>query len=181
MIKLINANIEFVPIGLDNKLKLIENCGKAAKSLLESSGCEKVIIVWDLYPPWRDRQPCRYEDRQNIFHALQAEDIDLNCVSLVCICEELEAWLLADNNAVRDMIAELKHPHPVKRIQKFKDPDRIPNPKTKLTRIFNQEFGSNRRYIDYQDAVKIAKKITHFDKIKNYTETILVYFGMFFA
>ncbi|MEZ4527952.1 MAG: DUF4276 family protein [Desulfobacterales bacterium] len=123
--------------------------------------------MWDLYPPWRDSKPCRHEDRQNIFNALQTEGIELHRVSLVCICEELEAWLLADNKAVKDMIAELKHPHMVKKIQKFKNPDRIQSPRTKLTKIFNMELGSNRRYIDYQDAIKIAEKITQFDKIKN--------------
>ena len=167
LVKLINTDIEFVPIELNNKPKLIQHCGKAAKSLLELDGCEKIIIVWDLYPPWRDSKPCRHEDRQNIFHALKTERVDLHRVSLVCICEELEAWLLADNKAVRDMIAELKHPHTVKRIQKFKNPDRIQSPKTKLTKIFNMELGSNCRYIDYQYAIKIAEKITDLNRIKN--------------
>jgi len=165
--QLFNSDIEFAAIGMDNKPNMIEQCGKVTKSLLESDRCEKVIIVWDLYPPWGDRKPCRYEDRQNIFNSLRTEHIDLSRVSLVCICEELEAWLLADNKAVKDMIAELKHPHKVGKIQNYKNPDSISNPKKRLTKIFNQELGSSRRYIDYQDAVKIVKKITDFNKIKN--------------
>ncbi len=145
LVKLLNAGIEFVPIGMDNKPNMLENCGKTAKSLLETDGCQKVIIVWDLYPPWRDRKPCRYEDRQTLFNSLQTERIDLNQVALVCICEELEAWLLADNQAVRDMIAELKRPHKTGRIRKFNHPDNIANPKTRLNKIFNQELGSGRR------------------------------------
>ncbi|MDM8549509.1 DUF4276 family protein [Desulfobacterales bacterium HSG2] len=129
--------------------------------------CEKVIVIWDLHPPWRDEKPCRRQDRQNIFNALQSENIDLNRISLVCISEELEAWLLADHRAVKEMIAERKHPHPVGKIPKFKRPDKIPKPKTRLTKIFNQELGSRHRYVDYQHAILIAQKINDFGKIKN--------------
>jgi hypothetical protein len=52
---------------LDNKKKLVEDCGPVAKALL--SECEKVIIVWDLYPAWREKgiKPCRHEDCQANF------------------------------------------------------------------------------------------------------------------
>ena len=47
----LDPEIQFVASTLDNKKKLVENCGPVAKVLL--SECEKVIIVWDLYPAWR--------------------------------------------------------------------------------------------------------------------------------
>jgi len=166
LVKKLDPDIEFIPITLDNKKKLIEGCGKNANLLLES-GCVKIIIVWDLYPPWRDEKPCRHQDRESILDCLKAENIDLNRVSLVCICEELEAWLLADHRAVQDMIADLKYPHPVGKVPKFKKPDSISKPKIRLTKIFNQEIGKHRRYIDYQDAIKVAQNITDFNKIKN--------------
>jgi len=92
--------------------------------------------------------------------------VDLTNVFLVCIREELEAWLLADNRAVMAMLQPLKPSHPVGRISKFSNPDGIGNPKMRLTRIFNQELGSGRRYVDSQHAIMIAREIQNFSRIK---------------
>ncbi len=158
--------IQFIPSTLDNKKKLVEDCGPVAKALL--SECEKVIIVWDLYPAWREKgmKPCRHEDRQGIFQSLQAERVDLDKVFLVCIREELEAWLLADYRAVTAMLKPLKRPHPVGRISRFSNPDRIKNPKKRLTKIFTQELGVGRRYIDYRHAIMLVREITDFSRIR---------------
>ena len=63
----LDPTIQFIPSTLDNKKKLVEDCGPVAKALL--SECEKVIIVWDLYPAWREKgiKPCRHEDCQGNF------------------------------------------------------------------------------------------------------------------
>ena len=166
LVQMLDPAIEFVPSTLDNKKKLVEDCGAVAKVLLDE--CEKVIIVWDLYPAWRERgmRPCRHEDRQAIFRSLQAENVDLSKVFPVCIQEELEAWLLADNRAVTAMLKPLKRPHPVGRISRYSNPDRIRNPKATLTRIFNHELGNNRRYVDYQHAILIAREISNFNRIR---------------
>ena len=163
----LDPTIEFFSSTLDNKKKLIEDCGAVAKVLLDE--CEKVIVVWDLYPAWRERgmRPCRHEYRQAIFRSLQAENLDLDKVFLVCIQEELEAWLLADDRAVTAMLQPLKHPHPVSRIKRFSNPDSIRNPKMRLTRIFTHELGPRRRYVDYQHALLIARQIADFTKIRH--------------
>src|SRR5437016_5117087 len=44
--------IETVTMG--NKPSLISGCGDAAAGLL-ASGCERVLVIWDLYPPWGQR------------------------------------------------------------------------------------------------------------------------------
>lgn len=158
--------VQFIPSTLDNKKNLIEDCGAVAKTLLHE--CEKVIIVWDLYPAWREKgiRPCRHEDRLAIFRSLQTEQVDVRLVFLVCIREELETWLLADHRAVSAMLQSLKHPHPVSRISKFSNPDIIRNPKKRLTQIFTQELGSRQRYIDYRHALLIARKILDFNRIR---------------
>lgn len=162
----LDPTIEFISSTLDDKKRLVEDCGAVAKILLNE--CEKVIIVWDLYPAWRPKgiKPCRYEDRQSIFQSLHAENVNLNKVFLVCIKEMLEAWLLADYRAVTAMLRPLKHPHPVSRISRFSSPDSMRNPKQRLTRIFTQELGPRRRYVDYQHAIKLAREISDFNKIK---------------
>ena len=166
LVQKLDSTIEFVSSTLDNKKKLLEDCGAVAKVLLDE--CEKVIIVWDLYPAWREKgmKPCRHEDRLAIFQSLQAENVDLDKVFLVCIQEELEAWLLADNRAVKAMLEPLKHPHPVGRIIKCPNPDRVQNPKTRLTKIFTQELGAGRRYVDYQHAIKLVREISNFTRIR---------------
>ena len=163
----LDPSIQFIPSTLDNKKKLVEECGPVAKTLLGE--CEKVIVVWDLYPAWREKgiKPCRYEDRQSIFQSLQSEDVDLSRIFLVCIREELEAWLLADHRSVTAMLKPLKHPHPVSRISRFSTPDSINNPKKRLTKIFTQELGPRRRYVDYLHAILIAEKISDFTKLRH--------------
>jgi hypothetical protein len=162
----LDPTIQFIPNTLDNKKKLIGNCGSVAKTLLNE--CEKAIIVWDLYPAWREKgiKPCRYEDRLTIFQSLQAENVDLNKVILVCFQEELEAWLLADYRAITAMLQPLKHPHRVGRISRFSNPDSIRNPKKRLIKIFTQELGQRRRYVDYQHAIMIAREIPDFSRIR---------------
>jgi len=160
----LDPTIEFVPSTLDNKKKLVEDCGAVAKVLLDE--CEKVIVVWDLYPAWRARgvKPCRHADRQAIFQSLEAESVDLDNVFLVCIQEELEAWLLADNRAISAMLKPLKHPHLVGRVSRPRHPDRISNPKKRLENIFRQELGY--KYVDTRHALFISREIPDLNRIR---------------
>ncbi|MDO8724142.1 MAG: DUF4276 family protein [Syntrophales bacterium] len=151
---------------IDNKQNLLENCGPVAALLVKN--CDSVVILWDLYPAWRERgiKPCRKDDRLKIFSSLKTNNVPLQKVALVCIEEELEAWLLADIRAVNSVIAACKHPHPVGKLPNYKEPEKIKAPKTRLTRIFNQELGAYRRYVDYQDAIRIARAIPDFTKMR---------------
>jgi hypothetical protein len=160
----LKSGIEIDSQYMDDKKNLLKNCGAVASLLVRS--CDKVVIIWDLYPSWREKRikPCRKDDRQKIFTSLQSNNVPLNKVSLVCIEEELEAWLLADTRALRSYIATHKHPHPVGNLKNFKKPEGVKDPKTRLTKIFNQEVG--RRYIDYQDAITIAKAVPDFNHLK---------------
>ncbi|MGE0825386.1 MAG: hypothetical protein AB7G75_27675 [Candidatus Binatia bacterium] len=99
--RLLQSDIEIAHVTLDNKPKLVSECGAAAARLL-AEGCERVVIVWDLHPPWRSnkQKPCRKEDRETISSALSRAGVDAQQVSLVCIEEELEAWLIADGRAL---------------------------------------------------------------------------------
>jgi hypothetical protein len=165
-LKRLEPGIEIVPRFMDDKKNLLENCGPVAALLVES--CERVVILWDLYPAWRERhiKPCRKEDRLKIFASLRSSRVPPGKVALVCIEEELEAWLLADIRALRFVLAAHKRPRPVGKLPQFKNPERIRNPKTRLTKLFNQELGAHSRYIDYQDAIQIARAVPDFNKIR---------------
>src|SRR5260370_8298805 len=95
-----------------------------------------VLIVWDLYPPWREKgeKPCRRDDRQAIFHSLDAAGVSPDRVALVCIREELEAWLIADGRAVSKVLSTPTHPV---RIKDPKNPEPIQNPKKILNHLFH--------------------------------------------
>lgn len=162
----LNPNFEMIPRTLDNKRRLIEECGQVAKLLL--SECSRIVIVWDLYPAWREKgeKPCRHEDRENILASLTAHGLPSQKVTLVCIEEELESWLIADDRAIRSFIASKKAPHPVGRIPKIKNPDQTSNPKTRMTKLFNQELGQGIRYEDWKHALSIAEQIPDFNRLR---------------
>ncbi len=172
LVKKLDSEIKFTPITLgdktalgdeSNKKKLLQDCGKIAKLLLESDRCEKVIILWDLYPSHKEEKPCRRQDREDILARLQAEGVDLNRISLICISGEIETWLIADHRAIEDTIAYLKRPHPIEKIVKFRYPDRIKNPKKQLKKIFDK---NKLAYNEYQHPIQIAENIKDFREIK---------------
>ena len=47
----LQPQLEIISVTLDNKPKLIHNCGRSAAQLLKA-GCDRVLIIWDLYPAW---------------------------------------------------------------------------------------------------------------------------------
>ncbi len=161
----LKAEIECVARTLDNKQNLVRECGPVANVLLQN--CEHVLIIWDLFPPWRETAPCLHQDRVDIFKSLANAGVDQTKVSLVCIREELEAWLLADKRALQTVLAKMKHPHPLGTLKKYSNPDMIPQPKTKLIQLFQKELGKRRKYVDFRDAKKIVAAIPDFNKIRH--------------
>ena len=65
----LNGNIEMVARFLDNKQRLLSECGAVAAQLLTT--CSRVVVVWDLVPPWGTGKPCRHEDREQAFQSLK--------------------------------------------------------------------------------------------------------------
>lgn len=155
---------EFVAITLDNKPKLISGCGEAAKQFL-NNGCAQVFIIWDLYPAWRVKgeKPCRKEDRDNIFESLNAAQVPLDKVHLICIEQELEAWLIADGRSISSYLSTQTNQVAIGHESR---PDQVQNPKKKLNKHFTQNRGSNFNYIDYMHAEKLVALIPDYQKLK---------------
>ena len=142
--------IDVDPIPLGNKPGLLSGCGPAAANLLQQ-GCERIIIVWDLYPSWGEELPCRKEDCEKIQASLSKFDVPMRQVDLVCIEQELEAWLLADGRALATVLS--RPTHPVRRVQDVRNPDQESNPKARLKRNLQSApwtalFGANTRKED---------------------------------
>lgn len=155
-----NQEIELSFATLNNKKILVAECGAAAARLL-GEGCDRVIIVWDLHPPWRDTEPCRREDRENITASLNAADVDLARVHLVCISEELEAWLLADGRALSDFLSTPAHPV---HVRDYRWSESVRNPKREVYRLF--EGTRWRRYDDIIHADMIIRRLPDLSKIR---------------
>jgi hypothetical protein len=155
-------DVEVVSVTLGNKPNLIARCGDTAAQLLQDS-CQRVIIVWDLYPPWRPRgeNPCRREDREEIFTSLDQAGVSLTNIHLVCICEELEAWLLADRRAITAAISRMTGRQA--RITDTRRPELVRNPKAKLDNIFRQH--THRQYQGHNHAIKIIRELPDLTKI----------------
>lgn len=159
--RLLHPSLEIVHVTLDSKPKLTAECGTAAAKLL-AEGCERIVIIWDLHPPWRShrQKPCRKEDRETIFSSLSRAGVDAFQVSLVCIEEELEAWLIADGRALSSVLSRPAHPV---QIRDTKKPEKTRKPKTHLIRVFQQNGHS---YVDRIHAKKIVEALPDLTRLR---------------
>lgn len=159
---LLDTHVEVLSVTMNNKPNLIENCGAAAAQLLED-GCARVLIIWDLFPAWRERglKPCRHKDREQIFLSLQSAGVSRADVHLICIREELEAWLIADGRAVSAVLSTPTHPV---RGKDGKNAERILNPKKVLNRLFQRHSG--RPYVDRRHARQIVEQLPDLGRLE---------------
>jgi Domain of unknown function (DUF4276) len=163
--KQLDPHIVVVSSTLGSKSTLVELCGTEARALLELESCERVIIVWDLYPPWQERRqrPCRFNDCKYIKGSLNEAGLterQLERVYLVCIETELETLLLADAQALEMYLNSITRRSC--RIGRLRNPEHLTNPKGRLSQIFQEQAG--RKYLDMRDAEKIIK-LVNIDKI----------------
>lgn len=151
----LRPGVQLVSSTLDNKPNLLAEAGKVAVKLL-ADGCHCVLIVWDLRPAWPDtkNKPCRHNERQALSQSLaQAGIAENQPVYLVCIEQELESWVVADENCISEFLSTAAHPYTAKKVSK---PDRVQNPKSVMMNHFKTARGS--RYDDKIHAVKILSQ-----------------------
>lgn len=150
--KQIRPAISLVPDTLGNKRNLLTECGESAAALF-ADGCEKVIIIWDLYPSFkRKKDPCRHNDKKLIIESLDEAGVGSENVELICIEAELETWLVADYRAVRDVIRQWA---PSANIGRLKHALRSRDPKAVLDRLFREH--AKRPYQPHLHAERIVK------------------------
>ena len=150
--KHIDYNLQVVPRTLDDKPNLIAGCGSATAELLKD-GCDRVVIVWDLRPAWpyKECKPCLVDERQAIIESIREANLACEGIYLVCIKQELEAWLLADERAITSVLSRDAHPISIQRRRRV---DQIKNPKSILNNLFKEHKG--RRYVDRYHAEQIV-------------------------
>jgi hypothetical protein len=156
----LQPDIEIISRTLGNKPNLVADCGKAAAQLLKQ-GCDRIVIIWDLYPAWREKgqKPCRKEDRLAIQNSLTSAGVTSPNVSLICIEPELEEWFLYDSTALSAFLSTPEHPVTIRKI-----PNGGTNPKKCLNKIMKEKTG--KPYTDLYHAEAIVKEITNLNKLK---------------
>lgn len=162
---------EVVSRTLDKKPKLLSECGAVAHGLLTIDKCTRVLVVWDLYPGWRtdDEKPCRKADRSAALASIAAASLGTNRnISLVCISEELEAWLIGNVAAIRETIHRHLDPsrhYLTKKLKAVKTGEKTRNPKKHLMKVFREHGGI--QYLDRDHAHAIFANITDLKSLKD--------------
>jgi hypothetical protein len=155
---------DVVPLGSKPVMK--HSCGAWAKALLQR-GCRRVVIVWDLLPAWGEYEGkgCRHDDKEEIRASLGAAGLRSGDprIGTVCIEKMLEAWLLADERALGKFLGS--DPHPV-RVPREKNPERVPDPKAALSSRFRSSGSRHRRYVDWEHAIEIARRIPDLARLR---------------
>lgn len=150
---------EFIGVPMSNKDKLIQDCGREVKRLIEKEKCDRVFIVWDLAPAWPDmkQKRCRRRDKDGIERSLRAaygdDVLPEDKIVLLCIEQMLESWVIADAQAVMDYVKRPTHPAP--RFKEVRRPDEDRDPKARLIGYFAQ---AKRQYNEHVNAVPIIKR-----------------------
>ncbi len=149
----VRGDVAFSSITLDNKANLMRDAGQAARKLL-ADGCCCVLIVWDLRPAWDSKSKlCRRSERESVLASMDTAGIDATApVHLICIEQELESWLLADDGAISALLSTAAHRYPVRRV---KNPDRVPQPKAAMINHFQNARGW--RYDDKVNAIQVLR------------------------
>lgn len=165
LMKLPAVEVMCRPLGSLPDLK--SDCGNTAALMLQE-GCDQIVIIWDLYPGWRTdgKRPCLLEHRKEIIASLDEAKVNSKSVELVCIEEELEAWLLADHRALTRFI-ESKTVRENVRIGQQRQPERIDKPKTRLDNLVRKYWG--RPYTDRVHARMIVEQLENLDYIRRST------------
>lgn len=134
------------------KPNLIAQCGQVAQALFDS-GCDRVLIVWDVFPRW-GRPDGAQQDIEDIQIELTQSGLNAHpCLYLVPIKAELEAWLLADGSALS---AALSRPAHKAKIGDTKNVEDNTDPKNRLEAVFKRH---GRTYTPKSDAIRIVKSI----------------------
>ena len=149
--RLLGEDVRVEQSSAGNKKLLIQQAGKRAQALFDE-GCEKVLIMWDLWPAWGQAKPNEAEDVAAIDSSLRQAGVVNPCVYMLCVNRMLETLLLVDGNALTQLLGlRGKTPRHQNR------PSTIHDPKEYLGRWFKQARRAD--YVAHTHAKEIAKRV----------------------
>jgi hypothetical protein len=156
----VQFEIDIVP--MDNKERLIQQCGAAVARLFDD-GCDRVVILWDQRPAWPDKKGplCWANDRRDILASLAQAQLHDRPVHLVCIEREFESWLLYDERMLSCVLSTDAHKV---RVATQRHPHKMKNPKGTMSSLFDQHRGWT--YVDVQYARDFARCLQNLSRLR---------------
>lgn len=157
MARRLSPGIKVECASLGSKEQVFLKGPEAAEKLVTASGCDLVLIVWDLKPYWEQakQKTCQAEVAElkpkldSLSRATAAK------IKLLCLTWELETWLIADDRAVKEYLSTKAH----KSKFKCRSPMDKHDAKAFLDGVCKQHRGPSRRYVDVREAIQIAQLI----------------------
>ena len=155
---------EFLVSPMIDKRKLLEGAQGETQRLLDG-GCAKVFVLWDWHPleaRWSDRVKKRWKpgvcrvEAHELRGKLKAADLQSGRIVLICIAQELEAWALADHQAIAKVIGKRRR-LPVEPVRKTKKPEQCPDPEQTLENIFREFDVELAKYSDVPAIIEQAQ------------------------
>lgn len=96
-------NINAVFIGNRNKSDLFNDSPDQCENLFSIDNCDEVLIIYDLKPRFDTRSSQAIANfHANLTTKLVSKGLNMQRISIICIKQMLETWLIADENAVRN-------------------------------------------------------------------------------
>jgi hypothetical protein len=143
---------------MQDKRKLMQQGVNAAEKLLSAEKCERVFIVWDLQPEWRDDKgaPLDCEEECDLLRQQLTDRGIEDRVDLICILQMLETWIVADHPAVSAHLSRPAHPYS---FSKVKSLETNADTKALLIGACIEARGRGNRYNDRLDAVRIIQRV----------------------
>jgi hypothetical protein len=128
-----------------NKGKLLAEAPDEVFKLLKG-GCDRVFVTWDWHPleaRWKNTVPKRWrpgvcrQEAHELRQKLDAKNISADKAILTVVTQELEAWALADHEAIREIIARRRN-RSVEGVRRTAKPELHPNPERHLENMFRK-------------------------------------------
>jgi len=158
----LSREIDVESTALGRKEQLFLKGVETAVELVESSECDLVLIVWDLKPYWNNATPNCEAEAEELRDKLQAaHETRASKIKLLCLTWELETWLIADARAINAHLSTPEHK------SKFKctSPLTKTDAKAFLDGECRKHRGKTRRYVDFREAIQIAREIPDTSKV----------------
>ena len=149
--RLLGNDVQVEQSSAVNKKQLVQQAGSRTRNLL-AEGCEKVFIIWDLWPAWGPAKPSMDADVVAIEASLRQAGVTDPCVYLLCVNRMLETLLLVDGRALN---AVLGIPAGRKTPGNRNNPYTERDPKAYLGRWFRE--ARRGEYLAYVHAKQIAQ------------------------
>ena len=152
--RLAGADVQVEQSSTVNKKLLVQQAGTRAQKLF-NEGCEKVFIIWDLWPAWGESRPDEAADVAAIETSLRRAGVTNPCVYLLCMNRMLETLLIVDGQALS---AVLEIPRGKRTPSNKNRPRTEHDPKAYLGRWF--EAARKGEYLAHVHAKKIAQHVS---------------------